>query len=66
MLIYQMNTYFDTSKTHKNRCPCLSIKWLPTFIAPNLIKKGVHFLSLKLVPILIAPNLIKIGANAYL
>ena len=42
MLISQMGAYFYSSKSNKNWCPCLSLKWVPIFIAPNLIKIGVH------------------------
>ena len=36
------NNSFYSSKSHKNRCPCLSLKWVPILIAPNLKKIGVH------------------------
>ena len=50
-----MGNYFYTSKTHKNRCPCLSLKREHIFIALNLIKimsiliskMGTYFYSSK-------------------
>ena len=67
ILISKMGTYIYSFKYHKNMCPCLSLKWVPILIAPNLIKIGVYAylsngypcLSLKWVPIFIPPKNIK-------
>ena len=62
----------NSSKFHKNRCPCLSVRWVPkTTFKTQFRKSRQKCIFWTLVwPTLnekkIAPNLLKIGVDAYL
>ena len=41
MLIFEMGTYFYSSKSHKTMSSCLSLKWVPIVIAQNIVIIGI-------------------------